>query len=559
VYRPDGKVDHQTRTNGVTTSYGYNGRGMISSVRHRNDAVGADLAFREYWRDERDRITAWKRGTDHSLNGMEDGRGTRYEYDPHDGQLIRAYYRVSYPETDHPTGAVRADIFAYDELGNRKGDQNHVASRGSSMKFNRRNNGLNQYDQWETVPTTWMSRVFYDDNFFYTSEHPYPQWEAPGNGVTMADGYTTACFNALNQPIAIWSMAYAWTSNVMHFGYDPLGRCVKRWVGPSDDPNTTGATFLYYDGWNLIQEGQGGILVDRTYVHGARVDEIVASRINGTWYHHHYDAQGNCILQSNTNGAIQVQYDYDAFGYPYIYNSVGNKGLAQTRFLFTGREWLEDLRLYDYRNRMYQPELGRFLQPDPQEFRAGDYNLYRYCHNDPVNRSDPSGMTDWELKTEFSKDGKYEKVSWNATVKLPTRLGSNIPVFLHIEVTREQTNVANLTDKGGNKAAALTTAESHTSSNHVQWSILVRHNTGGYGPQWQAFSRNREPEHANRILARAQSDGAQIAFARGVLAGNLEARAQGQLDDQMKYEKWLDNQGAHTLKDANGNVVPDEK
>jgi uncharacterized protein RhaS with RHS repeats len=54
---------------------------------------------------------------------------------------------------------------------------------------------------------------------------------------------------------------------------------------------------------------------------------------------------------------------------------------------------LTDLRLYDYRNRMYQPELGRFLQPDPKEFGADDYNLYRYCHNDPVNRNDPMGLT----------------------------------------------------------------------------------------------------------------------------------------------------------------------
>jgi hypothetical protein len=27
-------------------------------------------------------------------------------------------------------------------------------------------------------------------------------------------------------------------------------------------------------------------------------------------------------------------------------------------------------------------EIGRFLQPDPKEFEAGDYNLYRYCHNE---------------------------------------------------------------------------------------------------------------------------------------------------------------------------------
>ena len=33
-----------------------------------------------------------------------------------------------------------------------------------------------------------------------------------------------------------------------------------------------------------------------------------------------------------------------------------------------------------------------FLQHDPKEFAAGDYNLYRYCHNDPVNKSDPFGL-----------------------------------------------------------------------------------------------------------------------------------------------------------------------
>jgi hypothetical protein len=32
------------------------------------------------------------------------------------------------------------------------------------------------------------------------------------------------------------------------------------------------------------------------------------------------------------------------------------------------------------------------MQPDPKEFAAGDYNLYRYCHNDPVNHADPTGL-----------------------------------------------------------------------------------------------------------------------------------------------------------------------
>jgi RHS repeat-associated protein len=116
----------------------------------------------------------------------------------------------------------------------------------------------------------------------------------------------------------------------------------------------------------------------------------------GEWRHHHYDARGHCIMLTDTNGTIREQYDYDAFGMPYFYTATGGKLLAPqqwgNRFLFTGREWLKDFKVYDFRNRIYQPELGRFLQPDPKQFEAGDYNIYRYCHNDPVNNSDATGL-----------------------------------------------------------------------------------------------------------------------------------------------------------------------
>jgi RHS repeat-associated protein len=117
------------------------------------------------------------------------------------------------------------------------------------------------------------------------------------------------------------------------------------------------------------------------------------------------------------NGDIIEQYDYDAFGFPYFYDGHGDslthhdgpsnseRGYSPygNRFLFTGREWLTDLKLYDYRNRMYQPELGRFLQPDPKQFDAGDYNLYRYCQNDPVNKNDPTGLK-WDVPDSIKAD-----------------------------------------------------------------------------------------------------------------------------------------------------------
>jgi hypothetical protein len=41
------------------------------------------------------------------------------------------------------------------------------------------------------------------------------------------------------------------------------------------------------------------------------------------------------------------------------------------------------------------------MQPDPKEFAAGDYNLYRYCHNDPVNKSDPLGLDTYSQNRDF--------------------------------------------------------------------------------------------------------------------------------------------------------------
>jgi RHS repeat-associated protein len=385
-YYPDGKVEHQDYGNGTTTAFGYDDRGMISSVSHRKTANNQNLSYREYYRDNRDRIYAWKKSTDSSVNPMEDGRGDRYEYDP-EGQLTRAFYGVPNPQAN-PDGYVSDDNFysGYDELGNRK-TWNWQALWGFNW-YGRRNNGLNQYTDWTP------SIMYYDDN------SPWPGYNGfPGNGVMMADGWVAASFNALNQPIAIWSKAYQGRVPDVYswFGYDPLGRCVKRWVDAVDGSAPSGVTYLYYDGWNLIQEGPSAYTADRQYVHGARVDEIVKQITPGNGWERffHYDARTHCTLQTELSGNIIEQYSYGAFGQPHFYDAAGNEiGYSPwgNRFLFTGREWLSDLKLYDYRNRLYQPELGRFLQPDPKEFEAGDYNLYRYCHNDPVNKSDPTGQ-----------------------------------------------------------------------------------------------------------------------------------------------------------------------
>ena len=43
--------------------------------------------------------------------------------------------------------------------------------------------------------------------------------------------------------------------------------------------------------------------------------------------------------------------------------------------------------------RWYDSGVGSFICQDPSGFAAGDANLYRYCGNDPVSETDPSGLS----------------------------------------------------------------------------------------------------------------------------------------------------------------------
>ena len=96
------------------------------------------------------------------------------------------------------------------------------------------------------------------------------------------------------------------------------------------------------------------------------------------------------------------RYTYDAFGAPTFNGGQLSSTAYNNRFLFTGREYAATYRgnyvqaftFYEYRARAYNPMLGRFMSEDPKLFDGGDYNLFRYCHNDPVDFTDPMGLDD---------------------------------------------------------------------------------------------------------------------------------------------------------------------
>ena len=75
----------------------------------------------------------------------------------------------------------------------------------------------------------------------------------------------------------------------------------------------------------------------------------------------------------------------------------GSGGSAPTLLLgrgYTGHEWLPWFALYNCNACLYDPLLGRFLEPDPY-IQAPDFsqrfNRYAYCLNNPLKYTDESG------------------------------------------------------------------------------------------------------------------------------------------------------------------------
>lgn len=137
-----------------------------------------------------------------------------------------------------------------------------------------------------------------------------------------------------------------------------------------------------------------------------------------TWYYHQ-DALGSTVAVTGTEGQLTSAYLYDAWGNfrtldrdgqpldspdldadglwdreVYLDNLVAAFVADDTRITFTGQRLDPSLDLYDFRARMYDPELGRFLSPDPlpgDPATPPSLQRYLYAYGNPLRYIDPTG------------------------------------------------------------------------------------------------------------------------------------------------------------------------
>jgi RHS repeat-associated protein len=108
------------------------------------------------------------------------------------------------------------------------------------------------------------------------------------------------------------------------------------------------------------------------------------------------DVQNTVHAFVNGSGQIVERYEYDAWGNPTVCDASGSEisnGQSQigNRYLWQGREYDYETKLYYFRARWYNPETGRWLSKDPIGI-SGGLNLYAFCGNNPVNFVDPLGL-----------------------------------------------------------------------------------------------------------------------------------------------------------------------
>jgi len=122
---------------------------------------------------------------------------------------------------------------------------------------------------------------------------------------------------------------------------------------------------------------------------------LVASQHNGDTKYYHQDRLGSNRVVTDSSGNVDSEYLSLPFGQSVV---------DDVKYGFTGKE-LDSSGLHYFGARYYDSNLGRFSSVDP----VADNHPYSYVRNNPLNRIDPSGMTDSPV--ERFGEGYFDELS----------------------------------------------------------------------------------------------------------------------------------------------------
>jgi RHS repeat-associated protein len=199
-----------------------------------------------------------------------------------------------------------------------------------------------------------------------------------GNGNLLSDdskGITNITYNLLNLPQVITGKSTTYT-------YDAAGQKLSRLTGTTTTDYISG---IQYEGTtttspviSFIQTEEGRALPNGTTAYNyeySLTDHLGNSRVN---------------FDTGTGIARQVQTDdYYPFGKEI---SSGTVPSPKNEYLYNKKELQENLGLYDYGARFYDPVIARWTTPDPLADMSQNTSAYVFCVNSPIIVTDKLGL-----------------------------------------------------------------------------------------------------------------------------------------------------------------------
>ncbi len=246
--------------------------------------------------------------------------------------------------------------FNYDPIGNRTN-----SNQNGSSTFNQAN------------------QLLEDANFTY-------QYDNNGN-LTRKTPKTPGPFNVYEYDAENKLVRAVINGTTVNYRYDGLGRRVEKEVISVG----TSVTRYVNDNEDILLELDGSNQVVARYTHGPGIDEPLIMEKNSQSFYYHADGLGSITELTNQSGAVAQRYMYSSFG---KIESQLDPNFAQP-YTFTSREFDPETGLLHYRERYYDPAIGRFLSEDPLRGAATSpqsLNRYPYVSNNPATFFDPWGL-----------------------------------------------------------------------------------------------------------------------------------------------------------------------
>ena len=311
-------------------------------------------------------------------------------------QTTVTYGRWGFPPAVSST--YKQDVVFNNATGNVTSRQDYLRSKSESFTYD---TGL---DRLLTVtgPQNLTMNYAANGNFsqksdvgsvytYGTTGKPYQLTEIETSTGLVSDVEQTVVYTSFEQPSSITESPYQ-----ALFTYNADGERAKMEVKQSGAIKTR-----WYAGSRYIKETAGGITKEFTWIGGdAYSAPCLAVTQSGatTYYYLLRDHLGTITHITDASGNVVNEYSFDAWGRRRNFTDWSYNVAAQTDILpdrgFTGHEYLPWFKLYNMNGRLYDPVVGRFLEPDPIVQDASstqNLNRYSYCLNNPLKYTDPSG------------------------------------------------------------------------------------------------------------------------------------------------------------------------